>query len=111
MVTKYIPKQGDVINISFDPTKGHEQSGTRPAIVISATEYNKRSGMMLVCPITSKGKGYPFELKYSGKKIRGFILVDQIRSIDWFIRKPAYVEKISSEELEKIRFLIASLIQ
>jgi len=111
MVKKYFPKQGDIILISFDPTKGHEQRGNRPAIVVSATEYNMRSGMMLVCPITSKGKGYTFEALCSGKNVKGFILVDQIRSMDWFTRKPKFLEKCSKEQLSHIRLLIESLIQ
>ncbi len=111
MVKKYIPKQGDIILISFDPTVGHEQRGSRPAIVVSATEYNTRTGMMLVCPVTSKGKGYIFEVKIKGNKINGFILVDQIRSMDWFARKPKFVEKCKTEELSQIKLLIASLVQ
>jgi mRNA interferase MazF len=111
MVKKYIPKQGDVVLISFNPTKGHEQKGSRPAVVISATEYNSRSGMMLVCPVTSKGKGYVFEVAYSGTKIKGFILVDQIRSMDWYTRQPKFIEKCSPEKVSQIRLLVASLIQ
>ena len=111
MVGNYTPKQGDVVLISFDPTSGHEQKGSRPAVVISATEYNTRSGMMLVCPITSKGKGYLFEVAYTGKKIKGFILVDQIRSMDWFARKPRLLEKCSKDNLMQIKLLVASLIQ
>jgi mRNA interferase MazF len=111
MVKKYIPKQGDIVIISFDPTSGHEQKESRPAIVISATEYNIHSGMILVCPITSKGKGYVFEVPYNGKKISGFILVDQIRSMDYFARKIVFVEKSSKENLEQIRLLMTSLLQ
>ena len=111
MVKKYTPKQGDIVLISFDPTSGHEQKGARPAIVISASEYNMRSGMMIVCPITSKTKGYAFELPLHTKKIKGSILVDQIRAMDWSARKLKFLEKSSIEYLVQIRILIASLIQ
>jgi len=111
MVKHYIPKQGDIVLISFNPTSGHEQKGNRPAIVVSATEYNLHSGMMLVCPITSKGKGYAFEIAYTGAKIKGFILVDQIRSMDCIARKPIFLEKCSKEHLAQIRLFIASLMQ
>jgi mRNA interferase MazF len=111
MVKKFIPKQGDIILVSFDPTSGHEQKGDRPAIVVSSSEYNMRSGMILVCPITSKSKGYVFEIPITTKKIRGSILVDQIRPMDWFARKPIFLEKSSPEHIGQIRVLISSLIQ
>ncbi len=111
MVKKYIPRQGDIILVSFNPTSGHEQKGSRPAIVVSASEYNMRSGMILVCPITSKAKGYAFEIPINTKKIKGSILVDQIRAMDWFARKLVFLEKTSSEYIAQIRILVSSLIQ
>lgn len=77
-----IPKRGDIVWIDFSPTKGHEQSGLRPAVVISSIEYNSFSGLVLVCPMTSKRKGYFFEVPIEGPKIKSFVLSDQIRSFD-----------------------------
>jgi mRNA interferase MazF len=82
------PTRGDIILLSLDPTSGHEQAGTRPAVVLSPESYNKASGLCLVCPITNQIKGYPFEVPLEGtKKTTGVALADQIRSIDWQARK------------------------
>ncbi len=84
---KAIPDRGDVIMLSFDPTLGHEQAGFRPAVVLSPDIYNKASGLCLVCPITTKIKGYPFEVNLDGAKTAGVALADQIRFIDWYLLK------------------------
>ncbi len=108
---KYFPKQRDIIFISFNPTSGHEQSGQRPAIVLSADEYNTHSGMMIVAPITSKGKGYEFEISISNLKTKGVILCDHIRTVDWFARKPSFIEKCDVETFLKAKNTIFSLLQ
>jgi len=97
----YIPDRGDIIWLEFDPQKGHEQKGRRPAIVLSKIEYNQKSNLAIICPITSKIKGYPFEVRVSSI-IGGVILSDQIRSIDWQSRNAVYIEKTSEEILKKI---------
>jgi mRNA interferase MazF len=100
MVKEYIPHQGDFIWLEFDPQAGHEQSGRRPALVVSPSKYNQRVGLAIVCPITSKIKGYPFETCISptkSSKICGAVLSDQIKSIDWKARKATFIAKASSE--------------
>lgn len=107
---KYIPDRADIIWINFNPVRGHEQKGKRPACVISPKLYNQKSGLALVCPITSHEKGYPFEVTVSVKNIQGALLVDQLRSIDWIERKVAKVGKVSAstflEIQEKLKVLI-----
>jgi mRNA interferase MazF len=108
---KYIPARGDVIWLSFNPQSGHEQSGHRPAIVISPKEYNEKAGLALCCPITSKVKDYPFEVKIIIKnKIDGVILSDQIKSLDWKEREARYIATAAKETLretvEKLSLLI-----
>ena len=90
MVKEYIPDRGDIVWINFNPTRGSEQKGKRPAIVISPKSYNSVSGLVLLCPITSQTKGYPFEVNVKTKDISGVILTDQIRNIDWKERKIKY---------------------
>jgi mRNA interferase MazF len=81
------PDRGDFVWLSFDPQAGHEQAGMRPALVLSPVKYNKRIGLALVCPITSQGKGYPFEVEIpAGSSIHGFVLADQLKSLDWNAR-------------------------
>ena len=97
----YIPDRGDIIWLEFDPQKGHEQKGRRPGIVLSKKEYNQKSNLAIICPITSKIKGYPFEVRINSI-IQGVILSDQSRSIDWNSRNAAFIEKTSEEILKEI---------
>ena len=107
MVKNYIPSQGDIVFIDFDPTKGHEQKGYRPAVVISNDIFNKNTKMVIVCPITSNDKDFPthYNLKNS-KKVKGSVLCEHIRSIDYDIRKLKYVEKTNNEDFENIKDLL-----
>jgi mRNA interferase MazF len=83
----YVPDRGELIWIDFDPGKGHEQSGRRPAVVVSPQSYNRKVGLVLLCPITSRKKGYPFEVALpEGLPVVGVILTDQIKSFDWRVR-------------------------
>jgi mRNA interferase MazF len=98
-----VADRGDVILLSFDPTLGHEQAGFRPAVVLSPALYNKASGLCLVCPITTKIKGYPFEVTLEGaKKISGVALADQVRSIDWQARKIKVIDRLSTSSVASI---------
>lgn len=112
MGLNYIPKQGDICYMDFSPVKGHEQSGLRPALVISKNEYNKFTNMVVLCPITSNIKKFPthYELKTT-KKIKGSVLCEHIRSIDYKIRKLSFIEKINNKELEEVIDLIISIIE
>jgi mRNA interferase MazF len=111
MVAKnYIPERGDIVWLNFDPQSGNEQKGKRPAIVISPKEYNEKVGLGLFCPITSKIKDYPFEVKITSKKINGAVLSDQIKSLDWKTRNIEYIAKEKSEKIEEIVNKICVLI-
>ena len=82
------PNRGDLIWISLNPQAGHEQAGRRSALVISPFEYNGTVGLALMCPITSRAKGYPFEVALPADiEISGVILADQIKSLDWRARR------------------------
>ena len=102
-------KRGDIVWLEFTPTRGHEQSGRRPAIVLSPQNYNEKTGLMLVCPITSKVKEYPFEVIIKGR-VKGAILVDQVRSVDWRERNATYIETASEETTRKIKQLLDLLL-
>lgn len=84
----YVPERGDIVWLSFSPTSGHEQSGRRPALVISPAAYNRAAGLSLMCPITTKAKGYPFEVAlHLDGGVHGVTLADQVRSLDWRARR------------------------
>jgi len=111
MVKKnYIPQRGDIVWINFNPGLGHEQKGKRPAIVISPKEYNEKTGLGLFCPMTSKIKDYPFEVKIENEKAGGVILTDQIKSLDWKTREIEFIFKETSEKVEEIISKINVLI-
>jgi len=81
------PDQGDVVWLNHDPQAGHEQAGHRPALVLSPKAYNAATGLMLCCPVTTRAKGYPFEVELIGAKgVKGVVLSDQLRSLDWEAR-------------------------
>ena len=99
----FVPDRGDLIWLAFDPQAGHEQTGTRPALVLSPRSYNSRAGLALVCPVTSHQKGYPFEvLLPSGLPINGVVLSDQIRSLDWKVRKAALICRAPADVVQEV---------
>lgn len=108
----YIPKQGDICYMDFAPTKGHEQTGLRPAVVISKDKFNKYTNMAIICPITTNTKKFPthYEMKCT-KKVKGSVLCEHIRSIDFNARKLLFVEKMETEELEEIIDIINGIVE
>lgn len=110
MGATYIPERGDMVWIDFSPHKGHEQAHRRPALVLSLKLYNEKKGMMIACPITSKVKNYPFEVKLKAGKLNGAVLVDQIRSLDWHFRGVAFIQKASAEIVNEAQERIIQLI-
>ena len=112
MVIKYEPKQGDIVFLDFTPTKGHEQKGYRPAIVMSNNTFNKNTKMAIVCPITSNEKEFPTHyLLQKTKKIKGSVLCEHIRSIDYEIRNLKFIEKANKNDFENIIELLNSCIE
>ena len=107
----YIPNKGDLVWVEFNPQKGHEQKGHRPAVVISPYEYNYKTSLAVVVPVTSKIKGYPFEVKINAKNIQGVALSDQVKSLDYKARKFQFIEKLDNtilvEILYKLKILLA----
>lgn len=106
----YIPDKGDFIWLNFSPQTGHEQKGKRPAIVISPKQYNKKTSLALCCPITSNIKGYPFEVLSKGNKVKGAILSDHLKNLDWKARKAKFIEKATPAVLNECVEKISSLI-
>ncbi len=93
--------------LDFDPQSGHEQSGKRPALVISNEVFNRGTGLAIVCPITSKEKNYPFHLPLSNcKKLHGFVMVEHVKSVDYNAREAKYVESVSDEFLINVKSMI-----
>ena len=107
---KYTPERGDIVWLNFNPGSGHEQKGKRPAVVISPKGYNEKVGLGLFCPITSKAKNYPFEVRTENGKVNGVVLSDQIKSLDWRTREIEYIAKEAPERMNEIIDKISTLL-
>ncbi len=107
---EYIPERGDIIWLNFNPQSGREQMGRRPALVISPKSYNRKVGLVLVCPITSQVKGYPFEVELTDMTTKGVIISDQIKSLDWRIRNAEFIEKLKLEKVAEVISKFSTLI-
>lgn len=110
-MSAYIPERGDVVWLSLDPQAGHEQSGRRPALVLSPMEYNMKTGLAIFVLVTTKEKGYPFEVVIpTDLKLSGVVLSDQVKSLDWKFRRAKLICKLSDDTLqeviEKLRVLL-----
>jgi mRNA interferase MazF len=109
MVRRYVPEAGDIVWLQFDPQAGHEQAGHRPALVLSPSAYNGKTGLMLCCPLTTQVKGYPFEVGIAGART-GAVLADQVKSLDWVARKASRKGRVSAAELAEVRAKAIALI-
>lgn len=108
----YVPERGDIVWISLSPSEGQGRPGRRPAVVLSPLAYNARVGLAVVCPISARIKGYPFEVPLpSGLPVEGAILADQAESLDWRVHRAEPVGTLSAavieEVLGKVRTLLA----
>jgi mRNA interferase MazF len=102
-VARYIPKKGDFIALSFQPQSGHEQSGRRPALVVSNTLFNRHPGMAMVCPITTTDRGFPFHVAVpTSSSLTGFVMVEQFKSVDFSSRKAKFIEKAPQSLVDEV---------
>jgi mRNA interferase MazF len=109
---RYVPAQSDIVWLRFDPQAGSEQAGRRPALVVSPRAYNAAVGLALVCPIASQAKGYPFEvpLPETGRA-RGVVLSDQLKSLDWRVRKAERLDGATEEVMREVIARITTLTE
>jgi mRNA interferase MazF len=106
-MSAYVPEKGDFITLSFDPQSGHEQKGRRPALVISNFLFNKATGLAIVCPITNTNRRVPFHLPVpSSSSLTGFVMVEQVKSVDFNTRKAKFVEKAPSQLIEDVLAIV-----
>ena len=107
--SRYVPEAGDIVWLHFDPQAGHEQAGHRPALVISPAAYNRKTKLMVCCPMTTQIKGYPFEVVIAGADPSA-ALADQVKNLDWMARKASRKGKASTAELAEVRAKLLALI-
>lgn len=106
-----MPERGDIVYTNFDPTKGREQRGRRPALVLSKHAYNLRSGLAIMCPITSTIRNSLFEVMLETSKVKGIVLSDHARSMSWKTRGVKFVAKCPPDVLQEVSSKISMLIQ
>lgn len=106
----YVPDCGDIIWLEFNLQAGHEQAGHRPAVVLTPRAYNQQTDLLICCPLTTKIKGYPFEVNIAGKP-QNVALSDQVKSLDWRARKAEFKGRVDENEMDEIKAKIAALLQ
>jgi mRNA interferase MazF len=106
----FVPEAGDIVWLEFNPQAGHEQAGHRPALVVSPASYNSRTGLMVCCPITSRIKGHPFEVQTVVDGVECAVLSDQVKSLDWKVRRARKKSAVSPEAMLHVRAKIKALL-
>jgi mRNA interferase MazF len=110
-MAQYVPRKGDFIAVTFDPQSGHEQRGRRPALVVSNNLFNEHTGLSIVCPITSARRGYPFHVPIpEGQNVTGFVMAEQVKSINFRARKAKRIGKASEQVLREVLSLLDACI-
>ena len=106
---RYVPEAGDIVWLESDPQAGHEQAGHRPALVLSPAAYNGKTSLMVCCPLTTRIKGYPFEVAIAGLPA-SVVLADQVKSLDWRARRATRKGRVAPAELEEVRAKLRALV-
>ncbi|MGH9481583.1 MAG: endoribonuclease MazF [Terriglobales bacterium] len=109
MARRFVPDAGDLVWLDFTPQAGHEQSGRRPALVLSPADYNRKTGLMVCCPLTSQTKNYPFEVRLAGSPASA-VLADQVKSLDWRSRHARPEGRVTPGQLAETRAKLRALI-
>jgi mRNA interferase MazF len=110
MVKEYIPQKGDLVILTFDLSAGHEQQGRRPALIVSNEVFNKHVGLAIACPITNTDRNFPFHINVESEELTGFVMSEQVKSIDYKVRKVKFVTKVSDEVLAKVLGILESVV-
>jgi mRNA interferase MazF len=107
----YVPDRGDIVWVTLNPQVGHEQAGRRPAFVLSPKAYNGKVGLAIFCPITTQIKGYPFEVNLpEDLSVTGVILSDQVKSLDWRVRKAEFICKLAPKTIQEVLKKLGTLL-
>jgi len=107
----YVPRKGDLVALTFDPQSGHEQRGRRPALVVSNDLFNRHTGLCIVCPVTTTRRDYPFHVSIpEGQDVTGFVMVEQVKSIDFRSRKAKRIGRASEQVLEEALSILDACI-
>lgn len=107
----YVPRQGDLVALDFDPQSGHEQKGRRPALVVSKEAFNKATGMAICCPITNTNRGVPLHVPIAERSsLTGFVMCEQVKSLDFHSRGMKLIERAPQDVLEDVMAIIDAAV-
>jgi mRNA interferase MazF len=110
-MASYVPEKGDFIAVTFDPQSGHEQKGRRPALVVSNTLFNRHTGLAIVCPLTNTDRNFPFHVAVmNDPNVTGFVMVEQVKSIDFRARKAKRIGRVPDSVLEDVLSILDACI-
>jgi len=110
-MASYVPKQGDFVAVTFDPQSGHEQKGRRPALVVSKDAFNRGTGLAIVCPVTNTRRDFPFHVAVpAASRLTGFIMVEQVKSLDFRARAARRIERAPDELLAEVLSILDACI-
>ena len=110
-MARYIPEKGDFVALTFDPQAGHEQKGRRPALIISNKVFNKATGLAIACPVTNTHRGIPFHVPVpESSSLTGYIMVEQVKSIDYRSRRVKLIEKAPTGTLADVLAILDACI-
>ncbi len=110
-MTTYVPQKGDFITVTFGPQSGHEQRGHRPALVVSNSLFNRHTGLAIVCPLTNTERSFPFHVAVvNDPKVTGFVMVEQVKSIDFRTRKAKRIGRAPDSVLEEVLSILDACI-
>lgn len=109
-MVKYIPKQGDIVSLNFDPQSGHEQKGRRPALIVSNHIFNQHLGLVFACPITNTKRDFPFHIGVNSENITGYIMTEQLKSVDFNARNIKFIEKVDKNILAQVLGIVDSIL-
>ncbi|MSP02977.1 MAG: mRNA-degrading endonuclease [Acetobacteraceae bacterium] len=106
----YLPEAGDLVWVNFDPQAGREQAKNRPALVLTASEFNAATGLLVVCPITRTDRPWRTRVPLTGTSTSGFVMIEQLKSIDWQARGAAFIEHVPRSLFEDVKSRIATML-
>jgi mRNA interferase MazF len=106
----YLPEAGDLVWINFDPQAGREQAKNRPALVITGAEFNAATGLLMACPVTGTERPWRTRIALLGTATSGFVMIEQVKSIDWRARGAAFIEHAPRPLFEDVKSRIATML-
>jgi mRNA interferase MazF len=106
----YLPERGDLAWVNFDPQAGREQAKNRPALVLTASEFNATTGLLVVCPVTSTARPWRTRVPLVGTTTKGAVMIEQVKSVDWLARGAAFIEQVPPDLLEEVKSRIATML-